>query len=143
MTTSLLAALILGYVVAGIATTILVFQLRFWRLAQRNETAKAVGKEEFSACFGSLTTQLSGLESRLEAIEQNKEQHADWISQGESLQLSRRGQVLRLHRRGESIPDISSALRVGQGEVKLMVKVYELCRDLPAARQGTEQVADE
>jgi DNA-binding NarL/FixJ family response regulator len=35
-------------------------------------------------------------------------------------------QVMRLHRSGESISSIASALGVSQGEVKLMVKVQEL-----------------
>jgi DNA-binding NarL/FixJ family response regulator len=37
-----------------------------------------------------------------------------------------RAQVMRLHRSGESISSIASALGISQGEVKLMVKVQEL-----------------
>ncbi len=40
--------------------------------------------------------------------------------------VNRRGQIMRLHRSGESISSIASALGVSQGEVKLMVKVQEL-----------------
>jgi DNA-binding NarL/FixJ family response regulator len=39
---------------------------------------------------------------------------------------SSRSQVMHLHRSGESISAIASALGVSQGEVKLMVKVQEL-----------------
>ncbi len=42
---------------------------------------------------------------------------------------NRRGQVMRLHRSGESISSIASALGISQGEVKLMVKVQELLSD--------------
>ena len=40
--------------------------------------------------------------------------------------INRRGQIMRLHRSGESISSIASALGVSHGEVKLMVKVQEL-----------------
>ena len=87
-----------------------------------------------------LTERLTGLENRLDMSEQNRQEHDEWISQAESLHLNRRGQVLRLHKRGDSVPEIASALRVGQGEVKLIIKVFELTRNpepdnnLPAAR---------
>jgi len=40
--------------------------------------------------------------------------------------LNRQNQIMRLHRSGESVPSIASALGISQGEVKLTVKVGEL-----------------
>lgn len=89
------------------------------QLATQNDVTKAAG---------ALAERMTGLELRLDVSEQNKAEHDEWISEAESLHLNRRGQVLRLYKRGDSVPEIASALRVGQGEVKLIVKVYELSR---------------
>ncbi len=82
-----------------------------------------------------LNVRIAALEGRVETIDQNRKEHSEWISQAESLNLNRRGQVLRLHRRGDSASDIASALRMGPGEVQLMIKVYELGRDNFGAEQ--------
>ena len=42
------------------------------------------------------------------------------------INLTKRTQVLRLHRRGESIPTIAGALAVPQKEVELLLKVQRL-----------------
>ncbi len=82
-----------------------------------------------------LDAKLSALETRLDAIDQSRHAHSEWISQAEGLNLNRRGQVLRLHRRGDSASDIAAALRLGKGEVQLMIKVYELGRESLSAEQ--------
>ena len=74
--------------------------------------------------------------ARLNTMDQSRKEHSEWLSQAESLNLNRRGQVLRLHRRGDSASDIASALRMGKGEVQLMIKVYELSRDSLAPNHG-------
>ena len=55
---------------------------------------------------------------------------SEWES-GAPLNLNRRGQMLRLHRRGESIQAIASALGISQGEVKLTIRMQELSSDMP------------
>lgn len=47
------------------------------------------------------------------------------------INLNRRGQMMRMHRRGESIPAIASALGISQGEVKLTVRMQEFYSDSP------------
>lgn len=42
------------------------------------------------------------------------------------INLSKRAQVLRLHRRGESVPTIAAALGIPQKEVELLLKVQRL-----------------
>ena len=43
-----------------------------------------------------------------------------------SLNLTRRAQALRMHRRGEEISTIAGALQVPQNEIRLLLKVQEL-----------------
>jgi hypothetical protein len=45
---------------------------------------------------------------------------------GQSLNLNKRGQVLRMRRRGENPETIAAALRIPQNEVDLLLKVHEL-----------------
>lgn len=56
----------------------------------------------------------------------------EWFPEPASVHLNRRGQVLRLYRRGESPEQIASTLSLSQGEVKLIIKVHQLSR--PAVR---------
>ena len=48
---------------------------------------------------------------------------------GQSLNLNKRGQVLRMQRRGETPETIAAALRIPQNEVTLLLKVHELSRE--------------
>lgn len=48
---------------------------------------------------------------------------------GQSLNLNKRGQVLRMRRRGETPETIAAALRIPQNEVTLLLKVHELSRE--------------
>jgi len=48
---------------------------------------------------------------------------------GQSLNLNKRGQVLRMRRRGETPETIAAALRIPQNEVTLLLKVQELSRE--------------
>ncbi len=42
-----------------------------------------------------------------------------------SLNLNRRGQILRLHGKGRSTAEIASDLQISQGEVELILKVHD------------------
>jgi hypothetical protein len=87
-----------------------------------------VAHEQLSEEIKVLNTRLGALETRFNIVDQTRKEHSAWLSQAEGLNLNRRGQVLRLHRRGDSASDIASALRMGKGEVQLMIRVYELGR---------------
>ncbi len=92
---------------------------------------KSVTHDQLSAAASLLSHRLESLESRVENASQQRQEYAEWVSEAESLNLNRRGQVLRLHRRGDSASDIASSLRIGQGEVRLIIKIYELGRNFP------------
>jgi len=113
--------------VSGAVPTWLLFKLK---AEFRDFKQKAMTEAKFSEENQLLCDRINELENRIAAFEYTRDEHTEWIAQAESLNLNRRGQVLRLHRRGESVPGIASALRMGQGEVTLMIKVYELGHDL-------------
>lgn len=92
---------------------------------------ETVNPQQVSELTSGLSARLSLCESRLDGADRGRKDHAEWASQAQSLNLNRRGQVLRLHRRGESAAEIASSLRMGQGEVKLIIKVYEISRAAP------------
>ncbi len=73
-----------------------------------------------------LAAVVSGLNERIGILEGQSRDQTEWVSQVKSINLNRRGQVLRLHRRGDSVSEIASALRLRAGEVSLMIKVHEL-----------------
>ena len=52
---------------------------------------------------------------------------------------NRRSQMLRMHRRGESVPAIASALGISQGEVKLTVRLQELSSELPEEENSQDR----
>lgn len=54
-----------------------------------------------------------------------------WGAPGGPLNLNRRGQILRLSRKGKSIAEIAQDLNVPQGEVDLMLKVHDLSQKSP------------
>jgi hypothetical protein len=105
----------------------------------RNETRNtrnALDKHaEALAEINSLGSRLASLELQVQQINEQRASHAEWVSSSESLNLNRRGQVLRLHGRGDSVPAIADALHMRQGEVQLMIKVHELSRDFLKTKQ--------
>lgn len=87
-----------------------------------------------------LQIRLSKLEAQHAQFLEQRKHHADWISEAESLNLNHRGQVIRLHRRGDSVADIASALRMGQAEVLLMTKIYDLAQESPRREDEQKQI---
>jgi hypothetical protein len=108
--------------------------MQFWLYKKLKDEVRRVAvhmatTEDVTNTVSPVSDQVSGLQLRLDQLENNKREQDEWIAEAESINLNRRGQVLRLHRRGESIPEIASALRVGLGEVRLIIKVYELSKN--------------
>jgi hypothetical protein len=58
---------------------------------------------------------------------------AGWAQEPAGVNLNRRGQVLRLRRRGRTVEEIASTLQMPRGEVELMVKVHELSQKAASA----------
>jgi hypothetical protein len=88
---------------------------------------RAVTRAELDQRWTEVVTELETLRARLAVAESQPVAPRDWAPQ--SLNLNRRGQILRLHGKGRSPAEIASDLQISQGEVELLVKVH----DWPAA----------
>jgi DNA-binding NarL/FixJ family response regulator len=60
-----------------------------------------------------------------------------WAPEVAGVNLNRRGQVLRLRRRGRTVEEIASTLQMSRGEVELMVKVHELSQKVAGAASAS------
>lgn len=92
----------------------------------REEVKKIAAVDEQIA---EIRTQLGMVASRIEDLEKRRALNA--AGSDTPFHLNSRGQVLRLHRNGESVQSIAAALGLSQGEVKLTVGVHELSSELP------------
>ena len=119
----MLALLITGLISsAGLSIALFLQHRRLMDCMTRLDAAESRSVEDLK--LG--TTRLEQFESRLEKLEQATDSRSDWISRLESVNLNRRGQVLRLHQKGHSVAEIASALRIGQAEVSFTIKVAEI-----------------
>ncbi len=74
-----------------------------------------------------MSTDIEELRKRLsERNEQMGPSLPLWSSADVPVNLNRRGQIIRLSRKGKSIPEIAQDLNVAQGEVELLLKVHDL-----------------
>jgi DNA-binding NarL/FixJ family response regulator len=86
-------------------------------------TRRTVSRAELEARVSEMVTELESLRARQLAAEVHPVSSHDWTSQ--SLNLNRRGQILRLHGKGRSTAEIASDLEISQGEVELLLKVHD------------------
>jgi hypothetical protein len=96
-------------------------ELRSLELSVLNEGKKL---EETKAVFQAT---LDSMQSKLDEINRKEilaEEKAMMLRPRPGINLNKRGQALRMHRRGENTETIASALSLPQGEVELLVKVY-------------------
>ena len=128
MASSLQISLALLAITAAAVSLWLAFRLQSEFNLFSQFTRKAVTEEQFTSGLAALEARLAETEVRLADADARRQQDADWLAQAEGLNLNRRGQVIRLHRRGDSPSSIASALRLAPGEVKLIIKVFELGR---------------
>jgi len=82
----------------------------------------------------SLESRVSQASEALEALRSQIEQKAQEspvpvLPAGGALNLNRRGQALRMRRRGESPETISGSLGIPRNEVELLLKVHEMALD--------------
>jgi hypothetical protein len=84
------------------------------------------------------------LEERLEEMDERWRKGASAASSGESvavaarpgMNLNRRSQALRLHRRGETPGEIARLLSMPAGEVRLLLKVHQMLAQQALAQEG-------
>jgi DNA-binding NarL/FixJ family response regulator len=73
-----------------------------------------------------MSMDLEELRKRLVNREEASPPASIWATAGAPVNLNRRGQILRLSRKGKTVAEISQDLNVAQGEVELLLKVHDL-----------------
>jgi DNA-binding NarL/FixJ family response regulator len=79
-----------------------------------------------------MSLDLDELRKRLTNQEEVTPPLSIWSSPGAPVNLNRRGQILRLSRKGKTVAEIAQDLNVAQGEVELLLKVHDLNQKDPA-----------
>ena len=96
----------------------------------KREMAKARGQaEESQTTREEEQLVIRGLETELESLRESV-RHLEAVPPGRAggmgINLTKRAQALRMHRRGESIPSIAAALETPGNEIALLLKVQAL-----------------
>lgn len=108
----------------------------FLRQSIQNVAAQVSGRERSAAALASeleaqallvrqMSIDLEELRKRLSERMESQPAVPLWASDM-PVNLNRRGQIIRLSRKGKSIAEIASDLNVAQGEVELLLKVHDL-----------------
>ena len=122
-----LALALAGYLV--LASYLVVFLTMKRELAEVRRSL-AESRDSAAASAAALTAELAALRKQTESPEA-----AAWT--GQELNLTRRGQALRMQRRGESPATIAAALRAPRNEIDLLPKIQGMAND-----QGLPLTAD-
>ncbi len=128
----LVTAMAWAAILAALAVSVAV-AVRFIALEKRIGLLRSeiTAAAPLAGHLAELQKQMEQIVSQLSDAEQRRIPGVDWSTESASLNLNHRGQVLRMHRRGESSSEIAAALGLSPGEVRLIVKVHELTRPDP------------
>ena len=118
------AACLCGLVLALVAASLLaVLRTRAMVDAVRREAREADGRQ--SSIVETLDARLNALAERVE--DARAFPHAPTVAPDRGgINLSRRSQALRLHRRGQTAAQIAAELGIPVQEVALLMKVHEI-----------------
>jgi hypothetical protein len=131
---------VLACLLSGVALLVSLGAFAWLRRELRRPPKELLPDPATEEALTELASQIAQLRLRLEEVEQRKGPLSDWAAaEPSSVNLNRRGQVLRLYRRGDSVAHIASALGLSTGEVALIVKVQQMT---PPGR-GQENAATE
>jgi hypothetical protein len=129
MTSAGLAVILLGFSAVLSVAAIGVALFAVWRsqvlVVLADERARA-GLRQCQETTAALQKALAGLAARLEDIEQQPPAAADPVLPRAGLNLCKRSQVLRMHRRGDLPDRIATALELPVQEVDLLIKVHRI-----------------
>ena len=113
----------LALVAAGISTLLLCHAVALWRSARKRVTANHA---QWEAAARVLDDAMAVLAARVEQLEQGQTSTLAPGLPKPGFNLSKRSQVLRMHRRGDSPENISAALDLPRQEVDLLLKVHRI-----------------
>jgi hypothetical protein len=137
---ALLGAMALAGLVSLFRLSALQHELRALRKLVQARQAQPDAKGDRDDCrqkIEELSLALGELRGRVELQEQSPQARVPaWPSETSSIQLNRRGQILRLAEKGRSIAEIAGDLGVSQGEVELLLKVQDLGESFPVKKES-------
>lgn len=102
-------------------TLFVSIKLEMARARSLAEASEAVGESQKETVLG-LRAEVEKLR---ESVRQLEEARPDGVV-GEGINLTKRAQVLRMHRRGEPVPSIAAALETPANEVALLLKLHAM-----------------
>jgi hypothetical protein len=118
------AAVLCGLVLALVAFSLFaLLRMKLVADAVRREAREASLARD--AAIEALGSRMDALSARIEELRTIPHGTAA-VSERVGINLSRRSQALRLHRRGEPAGEIAAALGIPVQEVQLLIKVHEV-----------------
>lgn len=115
----------LPYVVLAAGLTACILLFLSLKLELRRRSGASNGVNQVVETVDGLSAAFEQIRTRLEEAMQPPVVSPAW-STNPSINLTRRGQVLRLFRRGDTPRQIASSLSMRQGEVDLIIKVHQM-----------------
>jgi hypothetical protein len=115
----------LPYVVLALGLIVCVVLFLSLKLEIRRRSDDSTGRHRVEETVDGLSTAFEQIRARLEEAMKPPVAATTW-SGSPSINLTRRGQVLRLSRRGDTPRQIASTLGMRQGEVDLIIKVHQM-----------------
>jgi hypothetical protein len=118
-------ALLAGFALAAVAASLFAI-FRAHILVHVTERRAQAGVEESEAAIRTLRVALDGLSEELQEVRQQPQVVMASATPKPGLNLSKRSQALRMHRRGDTAQVIATSLQVPQQEVDLLLKVHRI-----------------
>jgi hypothetical protein len=114
----------LPYVVLATGLIACIVLFLSLKLELRRQSGSS-GSRQVEETVDGLSAAFEQIRARLEDAMQPRVVTSGW-SASPSINLTRRGQVLRLSRRGDTARQIASSLGMRKGEVDLIIKVHQM-----------------
>jgi hypothetical protein len=115
------AALSVGFTLAAAGMSVFLLLRAQWLLRAAGRAARSKDRAAETANT-ELEARLESLAREVRELERRPESSGDTATAG--MNISKRTQVLRLHRRGESAEAIAAVLGLRRREVELLVKIH-------------------
>lgn len=107
----------------GAAAPLAIVLLRSSRKAAGRRSQE---RDQMRSEVDQLRSEISGLKSTLEELQRMQAERQAALVPQASINLTKRGQILRMSRRGETPQHISAALSLPEKEVNLTLKVHKM-----------------
>jgi hypothetical protein len=132
--------LLLGGIAVALGALCVGQFFSFKKSFKKEATQAVAGVRDFEsleARVAHLVAEMDELRERSGERDAGRPAPVGWAPEVAGVNLNRRGQVLRLRRRGRTVEEIASTLQMPRGEVELMVKVHELSQKVAGAASAS------